>query len=251
MEPVVAPPVIGEAGVLRAGVDLGYPPFAGKDGSVEAGLDIDIAAAIADRLGLRLELVDTGADGAIEALDAGDIDIALGALQITDAVLANVAFAGSYLVDGPAFFSLATTASAETSAAVPTVDPTSLGRLRVGAQKGSVAFWSLESEYGEGFAMAYESLAEAFSALAAGEIDVVVGDAAVGAYLARDHDGIAFAGQYGPASPIGVAIVKDAVELETAVRQTLDALAAEGVLDTIRAKWLGDLPALDAGVETD
>lgn len=245
-EPTVTPPVIGEAGVLRAGVDLGYPPFAGKVDGVEVGLDVDIAAAIADRLGLKLELVDTRVDGAAAALEAGDVDIALGALPITDAVLANVAFAGSYLVDGPVLFSFDASASAEASVVAPAIDVTALSGLRIGVQQGSVAFWKLESEYGEGFATAFSSLADAFEALAAGEIDVVAGDAAVGAYLARDHPGVAYCGQYGSGSPLGVAIAKDATELEGVMREALDALSAEGVLDTIRAKWLGDLPKLSA-----
>ena len=249
VDPVVAPPVIGEAGVLRAGVDLGYPPFAGKDGGAEAGIDVDIAAALADRMGLTLKIVDIGQSGAAEALGAGDIDIALGALPITDAVLADVAFAGSYLVDGPAFFSFDSSASADSSAVAPTVSADALGGSRVGAQQGSAAFWMLEREYGEGFAAAYPTLAEALSALAAGELDVVAGDAAVGAYLARDHPGVVYAGQYGPGAPLGVAIAKDSVELESVVREILDALSAEGVLDTIRSKWLGALPTLSAAFE--
>ena len=43
-------------------------------------------------------------------------------------------------------------------------------------------------------------------------------------------------------------VKKDATELEAAVREVLDALAADGTLDTIRAKWLGDIPALDVPV---
>ncbi|MDO9557587.1 MAG: transporter substrate-binding domain-containing protein [Coriobacteriia bacterium] len=251
IEPTVAPPVIGEAGVLRAGVDLSYPPFAGEDGGVEAGLDVDIVAAIAERLGLKLELVDIGPGGAAAALEAGDVDIALGALPITDAVLADVAFAGSYLVDGPAFFSFETSASADSSATAPVVDAAALGGQRVGAQQGSVAFWSLEGEYGEGFVTGFTSLADALEALAAGEIDVVAGDAAIAAYLARDYPGVVYAGQYGSGLPLGVAIAKDATELETAVRETLDALAAEGVLDTIKAKWLGTFPQLGVASEAD
>jgi polar amino acid transport system substrate-binding protein len=246
MEPKVTPPAIGEAGVLRAGVDLSYPPFAGVDGGVEAGIDVDIAAAIAERLGLQLELVDIGADGATAAFDAAEIDIALGALPITDAVLANVSFAGSYLVDGPAFFSFDASASADASAVAPTTDAAALMGKRVGAQQSSAAFWKLDSEYGEGFTMAFPSLADAFDALVAGEVDLVAGDAAVGAYLARDYPGIVYSGQYGAGSPVGVAIAKDAAELEGVVRQTLDALSAEGVLDTIVAKWLGSLPELSA-----
>lgn len=240
LDPKVAPPVIGSEGVLRAGVDLDYPPFAGTDGGREAGIDVDVAAAIAERLGLRLELVDVKADEMAAALNDGDIDIMLGATPITDAVLADVSTAGSYLIDGPAIFSIE---ASESVAATLTADD--LPGMRVGAQQGSPSFWELESEFGEGFATAYPSLKEAFQALADGEIDVVVGDAAVGAYIGRDFDNVRFAGQYLAATPLGIAVKKDATELETEVRAVLDALAADGTLDTIRTKWLGDLPVLE------
>ena len=70
----------------------------------------------------------------------------------------------------------------------------------------------------------------------------------MGAYIARDFPDVAFSGQFGAAQPLGVIVKKDATELEAAVREVLDALAADGTLDTIRAKWLGDIPALDVPV---
>ncbi|MDH4140496.1 MAG: hypothetical protein OEV43_07985, partial [Coriobacteriia bacterium] len=53
------------------------------------------------------------------------------------------------------------------------------------------------------------------------------------------------AGQVEPATPVGVAVKQDATELEDAVRSALDELAAGGVMETIRTKWVGDLPALE------
>jgi polar amino acid transport system substrate-binding protein len=67
LKPKIFPPTIAEAGVLRAGVDLDYPPSAGVDKGTEAGIDVDVAAAIAERLGLRLRLVDVGETGVAAA----------------------------------------------------------------------------------------------------------------------------------------------------------------------------------------
>lgn len=244
--PTIAPPLIATEGVLRAGVDLSYPPFAGEDKGEKAGIDVDVAAALAERLGLKLELVDIKAADVPAALKAKKIDIALGAMPIADAVLADVTVAGSYLTDGPALFSMVTSGTA-----TPTVTPDGLGALRVGVQQGSDSFWAMESAYGQGFATPSTTLREAFTALAAGEIDVVVADAVVGAYLARDFPGVTFAVQYAPAKPLGVLVTKDATEFETAIRKELDALASEGVLDTIRTKWVGELPVLQAAPSED
>ncbi len=240
LEPTVAPPVISKAGVLRAGVDLQYPPFAGAVDGQHVGIDVDVAAALAERLGLKLEIIDVDYPTVPAALASRRIDIALGAMQITDAALADVAFAGSYLEDGVALFSVVATDGRPPVE----VDPQDLSRLKVGCQKESSAYWKVALDYGDDFPVGHDTLRGAFEALVAGQVDVVACDAIVGAYLARDFEQVGYAGQLTPAVPLGVAVPKDAPELERVVREALDALASDGVLDTIRTKWLGDLPRL-------
>lgn len=240
LTPTVEPPVIGEAGVLKVGVDLSYPPFGGTDNGIEAGIDIDVAAAIAEHLGCRLELVDVKPAAMTSSLDGGAIDIMLGAAPITDVVLADASTAGSYIVDGPGFF---TNVPAESSE-VATLTSEQAALLRLGAQRESASFWALEYEYGEGSVVAFDTLKGAFDALEAGEVDAVGASTIVGAYIARDYPGIAYAGQFGDAEPLGVAVAKDSIELEAAVREALDGMAADGVLETIRRKWVGDIPQL-------
>ena len=60
----VAPPVIGEEGTLRVGVNTENPPLAGMGSGKIIGIDVDIAAALADELGLKLSVVDVGSDPA-------------------------------------------------------------------------------------------------------------------------------------------------------------------------------------------
>lgn len=239
LEPTVAPPVIATEGVLKAGVDMSYPPFAGKENGSEVGIDIDVAAALAERLGLTLEVVDLKLADIPDALQKDQVDIALGAMPITDAVLAGLTPAGSYLVNGPAFFSVVAS-----GAPVPEIAVANLGGMKVGCQKESASYWKLRSDFGEGFAVDFDSLRDALDALVAGEVDVVVADAAVAAYVARDYDDVTFTGVYGQPASYGVSVASEAVELETAVREALDALSSEGVLEAIRTKWLGALPSL-------
>ncbi len=247
LTPKIAPPLIADAGVLRVGVDTTYPPFAGEDKGHRVGIDVDVASALADRFGLKIELVEISPAEAAQALADREVDLAIAGISITDAVGTDAVFAGSYLVDGPALFSLTVGGSSEPTGA-PAFDPASLGRARVGCQKESAAYWGIEFQYGEGYAVGYSTLREAFQALSDGEVDVVACDAVVGAYLARDFPGVVFVEQYGPAAPVGVVVASDAQELETKVREALDALSGDGVLDAIRNKWVGDLPVLEAAL---
>jgi polar amino acid transport system substrate-binding protein len=284
LEPVVEPPVIGEAGMLRAGVDMEYPPFAGTDKGREAGLDIDVASALATELGLDLKTVDVKPSEAATALADGSVDVVL-SVPFSEESLVSASLAGTYATNGPGFFisvedtsaagsaedtgsagsegeaededaqdededgeSVEDGASEEATATddfVPTITLDTAGAEPIGVQEGSEAYWILQYELGEDTLVVFPTLREALDALDAGAVGVVAGDAFVGAYVARDYDGIEFAGQVGPATPLGVAVAQDATDLEEAVREAMDALAADGVFDAIRQTWVGDLPPLE------
>lgn len=234
LEPLVAPPAIAEEGVLRVGVDLDYPPYGGVDKGREAGIDIDVASALAAELGLVLELVEVPSVEASAALQAGDVDIVM-SVPFTEAAVQGASFAGFYIETAPVLF-----ASVETS-----ITPERLGGHDIAVQEGSESFWALAYTLGEEALIVTDTLREGFEAFEAGDADVVAGDALVCAYLARDFDGIAFGAQLEPATPIGIVVSPDAVELERVVRAALDAMAADGVLDAIRTKWVDDLPKLN------
>lgn len=243
LTPKIAPPAISTAGVLRAGVDLEYPPFAGTDSGREAGIDIDVASAIAAELGLTLETVQVAASDAATALADGTVDIVM-SVPLAEETVLDTTLSGIYLADGPAFF-----AARASGAATGTVDEITVATLagrKVGSQEGSASFWLLEYELGQGAVVSYPTLRAAFEALEAGEIDVVACDALVGAYIARDFASVGFAGVATEATALGVAVAPENAELDVAVRAALDQLAANGVLDTIRATWVGDLPELPA-----
>lgn len=245
--PKIEPPAIKKAGVLRAAIDLAYPPFGGTDKGQKAGLDVDVASALAAELGLELEIVDTMQSDMATALAEGDADIAM-SIPFDEDSMSTMSLAGSYYADGSAFF----VSTEDTATEVEMLEITGLRGMKVAAQEGSSAFWTLEYEFGEGGVTGYPTLREALEALEAGEVDVVAGDALIAAYIARDMPSIRFAGQMEPALLHGVGVSLDATELEESIRETLDALAADGVLSTIRVKWVGDLPDLEttAGAAT-
>ena len=234
LTPKVKPPVIKKAGVLRAAIDLRYPPFGGIDAGQKAGLDIDVACALAERLGLTLEIVDARPENGAVMLRDGKVDVMLAGLGIDRAVALDLAFAGSYINDGPAVY----------SASEGTVTVSALANMRVAVQRESASYWLLADEFGEDALTVFPTLRDAFSAVASGTADFAAGDGVVGSYMLRDFPTLRFNGQIAPAVPVGVAVGKDKPELEQAVRKALDDLSAQGVLETLRRKWMGDQPRL-------
>jgi ABC-type amino acid transport substrate-binding protein len=245
VKPKVAPPAVAKAGVLRAGIDMSYPPFGGTDNGKQAGIDVDVASAIAGKLGVKVELVDVRPSDAATALASNKADVVF-SVPITAESLSGAGMAGTYIADGPALF-VARSGSAQPSMTVDMLGGDNL----VGVQKDTQAYWAILPVLGTEESMRiYNTLGEAFDALSKGEVKVVAADALVGGYMARDLSGVAYAGSAGPASPLGVAVRPDNTALSEAVRKSLDSLAADGVLDTVRRKWVGDLPRLDVPAET-
>jgi len=244
--PKVVPPAVKEAGILRAGVDLSYPPFAGTDNGKQAGLDIDVAAALAEQLGLTLKIVNVTPAEAATALADGTVDVVF-SIGFSDAGLANTSLAGSYLTDAPSFFvGTDSTASVEPSL---TLDTLQTGKIAV--QSESTAYWKLASELGTGPLVVFPTLREAITAADTHKVDLAAGDAIVAGYIIRDFPNVHFAGQLEPAVPLGVGVLPENADLQTAVRGALDALAADRVLDAIRTKWVGQLPELAAAPSAD
>jgi ABC-type amino acid transport substrate-binding protein len=239
LTPKIKPPAIGKAGILRAAIDLTYPPFGGSVDGVKAGLDVDVASALAERLGLTLEIVDAKPEAGAIMLRDGKVDVLVAGVPIDRAVQLDVAFAGSYVNDGPALYS--------TTEATLTID--GLQGKRIAVQKESAAMWLLAEEFGEETLIVVPTLREAFSAVASGTVDFAAGDGVVAAYMLRDFPSIRFNGQLAPAVPVGVAVARERTELEQAVRAALDDLSSQGVLETLRRKWMGELPRLIGATE--
>lgn len=231
--PKLHSPAIGKDGVLRIAVDAHYPPYASFDGKQVVGLDADVAAALAGQLGLKPEFVDVPGEQLDAALREKRADVALGGVTVPEAALSDVAVATSYLSDAPVLFARDASVSAE-----------ALDGVRVAVQKGSLAYWLVRVRVPQDRLVALPTLRDAFTAIASGKADAVVGDGIVAGYVHRDFPALRYVGQLGDAAPLAVTVAKDGASIEAPVREAMDELAATGVLDAIRGKWLGDLPAL-------
>lgn len=244
LTPKVTPPAVGVAGVLRAGIDTSTPPFAGVDGDQTAGIDVDVAAALADKLGLTVEFVEVTPSEAATALADGTVDVVL-SVPAAGSDPTIVDSSATYISSAPAIF-----VSSDSSGSVePSMTLETLPMSPIAAQLESEAYWAVEAEYGKDALQPYETLREALEALDRGQHVVAVGDALVSAYIARDFPRLRLAGQLAPATPLSVAVATENSTLAEAVRVALDEMAADGVLDSIRSKWVGELPELSEAEE--
>jgi len=237
LTPTISSPTIGVDGVLRVGVDSVKVPYAGldRDGNI-VGIDVDVAAAIAQELGLKLELVETTGRSAETLLAEGAVDIVMDIEQAGGSTIKGTKV-GPYIESGPALFTIVR------SSEVPNVDLASLAGTRVAAQKDSMSSWSVEELIGPGTAEPRNNLEDAFRALESGEVSYAAADAVVGSYLALEFNDISCVKILG--APIGVYIGVSAenTQLAEALTQALRNIRDQGLLKTIYTKWLGPVSA--------
>jgi len=237
LTPTVSSPTIGVDGVLRVGIDSVKVPYAGldRDGNV-VGIDVDVAAAIAEQLGLKLEIVETTGRSADTLLAEGSVDMIMDIEQTGSAVFKGKQV-GPYIVSGPALFTIVRSNEA------PNVDLASLAGIKIATQKESMSAWSVDELIGPGTSDPRNSLDDAFAALESGEVPYAAADAVVGSYLALEFNDISCVKILG--TPIGVyiGISADNAPLAEALTQALRDIRDQGVLKTIYTKWLGPVSA--------
>ncbi len=92
------PTDIKQAGVIKMATDPGYPPFESmaKDGKTIVGLDPDLAHAVGDLLGVKIEFVPTSFDAVIPSLAAKKVDMAMSSIGDTKEREKTVDFATYY-----------------------------------------------------------------------------------------------------------------------------------------------------------
>lgn len=230
----VSAPVVHQDGVLRVAVltSAGSPHvMEASDGTLQ-GIDVDVAAALAQQMGLGLELVPVSS---VSEASAQGADVVLGVSPQDSGGLTVVS---SYMEEAVGIFchdgADLSDAGALASQGVAVVSGT-------GAQRAVTAVPGLAAAQ-----RPYDGIDAAFDALEAGEVACVACPAYEGAYIALGHPGISMAGTVDVPRTVGAGVERGNTELVSAVQDSLDAVGSNGVLALIRSRWVGDLPTLTA-----
>lgn len=227
--PVLSTPAVGKEGTLRVGLDMDNAPFSAQPqgSSKTAGIDVDVAAALADSLGLKLEMVDVGSDPE-SALESNKVDVVVGVKKSdSDATFWK---SDPYLETSVALFASSSSASVPTESSSP----------EIAAQVSSTSSWAVTNEFGDSALTPTNDLKSAFSSLESGEVEYVAADAVIGTYAAKNAGNeasiIALLQQ-----PSGycVGVLDSNTDLKQAISEAVASLVDNGIISVIETKWLG------------
>ncbi len=228
---------IQDKGVLVLGCDDGFPPmgFRDKSGNI-VGFDIDLAEAVAEKLGVELEVKAINWDTKEMELNNGGIDVIWNGFTITSLRDQEVEFTKPYL-NNEIMLAVRADSSIMTKE--------DLAGKVLGYQVESSADVAVkgDSEFNDslGDSFEYDDYQDALLDLTkSSRIDAVAVDKVLIEYVAAQEPGkIRILGEALGTEYMGIGCAKGSVELRKAIDNALDELQEDGTIKTISNEWFG------------
>ncbi|MBQ8588011.1 MAG: transporter substrate-binding domain-containing protein [Clostridia bacterium] len=219
-----------ESDKLTMATNAEFPPFEYLEGEEMVGADIDLAHAIAEKLGKEIEITNIDFDAALTGAATGKYDMAIAGITANDDRKKNMNFSQDYYTASQAII-VASDSDIKTAA--------DLEGKKVACQEGTTGEqYLLDNEYE---IQSYKTGAEAVTALTSGKVDAVVIDNAVATALSAKKDGATVVLEEAlTKEAYAIALKKGNDELTEEINKVLDELKADGTLKEIFEKY--DLP---------
>lgn len=218
-----------EKGKLVMSTNASFPPYemVADDGSFE-GIDVEVAGAIAGKLGLELVVDDMDFDAALLAVQQNKSDIVMAGVTVTEDRQMVMNFSDSY-------------ATGIQVVIVPegsdvTID--NLGEKMIGTQRATTGYIYTSDDYGEDHVTAYDNGASAVQALLNGQVDCVVIDSDPAKAYVAANPGLTILDTEYVTEHYAIGVNKDNTQLLEAINKALGELSEDGTLQSIVDKYV-------------
>lgn len=223
-----------EEGKLIMSTNAAFPPYeaVADDGSFE-GIDVEVAGAIAEKLGLELVIDDMDFDAALLAVQQGKSDMVMAGVTVTEDRQMVMNFSDSY----------ATGVQVVIVKEGSDVTMDNLGEKMIGCQRGTTGYiYASDSPenggYGEDHVTAFDNGASAVQALINGQVDCVIIDSAPAAEFVAANAGLTILEGAWVEEFYAIGMNKDNAALLDAVNTALAELTADGTVQAIVDKYI-------------
>ena len=215
-------------GTLVMGTNAEFPPYEYYEGQEVVGIDAEMAAAVAEKLGMELKIEDMAFDSLIPALSSGKVDIVAAGMTVTEDRLASVNFSDTYATGIQAII---VTEDSDIASADDLVGKT------IGVQQGTTG--DLYATDVEGATIErYAKGMEAVQSLSQGKIDAVIIDNEPANVFVSEVEGLKILDEAFATEDYAVAVAKDNEELLEQVNTALAELKEDGTLQAIVDKYI-------------
>ena len=219
-----------EAGTLIMATNAAFPPYemTTDDGGFE-GIDVEIAGAIAEKLGLTLRIDDMDFDAALLSVQQGSADMVMAGVTVTDDRLTVMDFSDSYATG---IQSIIVPEGSE----IQSVDD--LAGHVIGTQRGTTGYLYCVDEFGDENVIAYDNGLTAVQALNNGQVDCVVIDNAPAQEFVASNPGLVILDTAYAEENYAIGVNKGNTQLLDAINGALAELQADGTIQSILDKYI-------------
>ena len=218
------------AGKLTMSTNAAFPPYEmTTDAGELEGIDVEIAGAIADKLGLELQIDDMDFDAALLAAQQGKSDMVMAGVTVNEERKQVMEFSDTYA-------SGVQVVIVKEGSEIATVDD--LAGHMIGTQRGTTGYIYCSDDFGEDSVTAYDNGLTAVQALNNGQVDCVVIDSAPAKEFVAANEGLVILDSEYAVEDYAIGMAKGNTALVEAVNGALAELKADGTIDAILAKYI-------------
>lgn len=219
-----------EAGKLTMATNAAFPPYEmTTDAGEFEGIDIDTAKAIAEKLGLELQIDDMDFDAALLAVQQGKSDMVMAGVTVTDERQNVMDFTDSYATGIQSII-------VKEDSDIASVDD--LAGKKIGTQRGTTGYLYCSDDFGDENVVAYDDGLTAVQMLNNGQVDCVVIDNAPAKEFIAANPGLKLLDTAYVEESYAIGIGKGNTELKDAINTALEELKADGTLQAIVDKYI-------------
>ena len=223
-------------GKLTMSTNASFPPYemVADDGSFE-GIDVEVAAAIAEKLGLEFQVDDMGFDAALQAAQTGKSDMVMAGVTVTEERQAVMDFSNSY-ANGVQVVIV------KEDSPIQSVDDLANANM-IGCQMGTTGYIYCSDTvenggFGEDHVTPYDDGAAAVQALMNGQIDAVVIDNMPAQEYVAANPGLKILDGEFTNEDYAIGVAKGNTALLDAINGALEELTADGTIQSIVDKYI-------------
>lgn len=214
-----------------------FPPYEYKEGDKIVGIDVEIAEAIAKKLGKTLTIEDVDFDAIITGVQSGKYDIGVAGMTVTEDRLKSVNFSDTYATG------VQVVIVTEDSAIKTVDDLKGDGSMKIGVQQGTTGDIYASADvkdggYGSDNVKRFQSGAEAVLALKTGKVDAVIIDNEPAKNYVAANEGLKILDTEFTNEDYAICVAKGNDELLADINKALAELKADGTLQQIIEKYI-------------
>lgn len=215
---------------ITMATNAAFPPYEYVEGDGYAGIDVEIATAIAEKLGMELEIADVEFGSIIAGVQQGKYDFGMAGMTVTEERLQSVSFSNTYATAVQSIV-------VPEGSAIASVDDLS-SDIKIGVQQDTTGDIYASDDYGEDAVVRFRTGADAIQALITGKVDAVIIDNEPAKAFVASNTGLVLLDSAYAEEEYAICIKKDNTELLDKVNGALSELTADGTIDKIIAKYI-------------